>query len=112
MLHSSAGIEMRSKLSGSISIGWSRGRDLNPRPADYESAALPLSYLGPDCASHSITALYASSAHKPLAARWKVVGSFLFKLRAQLVHCVDLRFCHALDVDVDRETYVAVPQIA
>jgi hypothetical protein len=26
---------------------WSRGRDLNPRPADYESAALPLSYLGP-----------------------------------------------------------------
>ena len=25
---------------------WSRGRDLNPRPADYESAALPLSYLG------------------------------------------------------------------
>src|SRR5437879_6168985 len=26
--------------------GWSRGRDLNPRPADYESAALPLSYPG------------------------------------------------------------------
>jgi hypothetical protein len=26
---------------------WSRGRDLNSRPADYESAALPLSYLGP-----------------------------------------------------------------
>ena len=25
---------------------WSRGRDLNPRPADYESAALPLSYPG------------------------------------------------------------------
>jgi hypothetical protein len=28
---------------------WSRRRDLNPRPADYESAALPLSYTGADC---------------------------------------------------------------
>jgi hypothetical protein len=27
---------------------WSREWELNPRPADYESAALPLSYLGPD----------------------------------------------------------------
>src|SRR6267378_7738184 len=26
---------------------WSREWELNPRPADYESAALPLSYLGP-----------------------------------------------------------------
>ena len=26
--------------------GWSRRWDLNPRPADYESAALPLSYTG------------------------------------------------------------------
>ncbi len=26
---------------------WSRRWDLNPRPADYESAALPLSYAGP-----------------------------------------------------------------
>ena len=25
---------------------WSRRWDLNPRPADYESAALPLSYTG------------------------------------------------------------------
>ena len=25
---------------------WSRGRELNSRPADFESAALPLSYLG------------------------------------------------------------------
>ncbi len=25
---------------------WSRRRDLNPWPADYESAALPLSYAG------------------------------------------------------------------
>jgi hypothetical protein len=25
---------------------WSREWELNPRPADYESAALPLSYLG------------------------------------------------------------------
>lgn len=25
---------------------WSRERELNSRPADYESAALPLSYLG------------------------------------------------------------------
>jgi hypothetical protein len=27
---------------------WSREWELNPRPADYESAALPLSYLGSD----------------------------------------------------------------
>ena len=32
--------------SGSARKSWSRGRDLNPRPADYESAALPLSYPG------------------------------------------------------------------
>ena len=25
---------------------WSRGRELNPRPIDYESIALPLSYPG------------------------------------------------------------------
>jgi len=31
---------------GSTRKDWSRGRDLNPRPADYESAALPLSYPG------------------------------------------------------------------
>ena len=32
---------------GSVSAKyWSRRRDLNPRPADYESAALPLSYTG------------------------------------------------------------------
>jgi Phage integrase family len=29
-----------------IEENWSRRRDLNPRPADYESAALPLSYTG------------------------------------------------------------------
>ena len=27
-------------------ITWSRGRELNPRPTDYESVALPLSYPG------------------------------------------------------------------
>ena len=32
---------------------WSREWELNPRPADYESAALPLSYLGP-CIDNSI----------------------------------------------------------
>ena len=26
---------------------WSREWELNPRPVDYESTALPLSYLGP-----------------------------------------------------------------
>src|SRR5215472_2671276 len=95
---------------GRTVLRWSRGRDLNPRPADYESAALPLSYLGLDCASHSITAPYASSVHKPLAVRCKVVANFLFERRSEHVHCVDLRFCHALDVDVDRQTHVAVTQ--
>ena len=42
----------------------------------YESAALPLSYLGIRVASYSITALCSSSVHAPLIARWKVVGSF------------------------------------
>jgi integrase len=39
---------------GSAREQWSRGRDLNPRPADYESAALPLSYpgLGPNTIKH------------------------------------------------------------
>jgi hypothetical protein len=27
-------------------VFWSRWGELNPRPADYESAALPLSYTG------------------------------------------------------------------
>jgi hypothetical protein len=34
-------------LSCKVLILWSRRWDLNPRPADYESAALPLSYAGP-----------------------------------------------------------------
>ena len=37
----------RKNLTDSNGNIWSRGRDLNSRPADYESAALPLSYLGP-----------------------------------------------------------------
>ena len=32
--------------SGSAEENWSRGRELNPRPTDYESVALPLSYPG------------------------------------------------------------------
>ena len=35
------------KLIAKLLKVWSRGRELNSRPADYESAALPLSYLGP-----------------------------------------------------------------
>jgi len=31
---------------GSTRRNWSRGRELNPRPTDYESVALPLSYPG------------------------------------------------------------------
>ena len=38
----------RKKLADSKGNEWSRGRELNSRPADYESAALPLSYLGPE----------------------------------------------------------------
>ena len=34
------------KSSGSGEEDWSRGRELNPRPTDYESVALPLSYPG------------------------------------------------------------------
>ena len=30
----------------SVEEDWSRGRELNPRPTDYESVALPLSYPG------------------------------------------------------------------
>src|SRR5262249_32947984 len=88
---------------------WSRGRDLNPRPADYESAALPLSYLGLERVSHSITALCGSSVHMPLIARWKVVGSFA-EFGFEDVHCAHLRVGYAFDVDVDRQSYVAVAQ--
>src|SRR5215471_21162295 len=41
-------------------ICWSRGRELNPRPTDYESVALPLSYPG-------VSRLYAAVA--PSCAR-------------------------------------------
>jgi hypothetical protein len=34
-------------MSRDLQERWSREWELNPRPADYESAALPLSYLGP-----------------------------------------------------------------
>ena len=34
-------------ISRELKKRWSREWELNPRPADYESAALPLSYLGP-----------------------------------------------------------------
>src|ERR1700739_1436759 len=43
------------------SIRWSREWDLDPRPAVYESAALPLSYLGPFLTSDSTTDFYFSS---------------------------------------------------
>ena len=35
------------QVADSATEAWSRRWDLNPRPADYESAALPLSYIGP-----------------------------------------------------------------
>jgi len=43
-----ATIEEEPEWDRTLSSGenWSRRRDLNPRPADYESAALPLSYTG------------------------------------------------------------------
>ena len=41
------GVEVsRSEESGRGGKGWSRGRESNPRPTDYESVALPLSYPG------------------------------------------------------------------
>ncbi len=53
-IRSSAQVERGSKTVAATGEGesevrgseWSRRRDLNPRPADYESAALPLSYTG------------------------------------------------------------------
>ncbi len=44
-MHREAGGQ--SRLSNSSVRGWSREWESDPRPADYESAALPLSYLGP-----------------------------------------------------------------
>ena len=44
---------------------WSREWELNPRPADYESAALPLSYLGPILGSDSNTSCCAFSVDRP-----------------------------------------------
>ena len=39
-------VPMDPRFTQVADFGWSRRRDLNPRPADYESAALPLSYTG------------------------------------------------------------------
>jgi hypothetical protein len=44
-----------------------------------------------------------------LTARWKVVGSFA-EFGFEHVHCADLRLRYALDVHVDCQSYVAVPQ--
>jgi hypothetical protein len=49
------------------------------------------------------------SVHASLGTRWKVVGSFA-EFGFEHVHRLHLRFCDALDVDVDREAHVAVPQ--
>src|SRR6266478_9164917 len=38
--------ELSPMSPGRTASRWSREWELNPRPADYESAALPLSYLG------------------------------------------------------------------
>src|SRR6267378_5012760 len=51
---------------------WSREWELNPRPADYESAALPLSYLGPIVGSHSTIGCCAFSVDRPLRIWCKV----------------------------------------
>ena len=51
--------------------GWSRGRELNPRPTDYESVALPLSYPGVGGASD----LAESTIAPALAAHVDTVGS-------------------------------------
>jgi len=45
---------LRPERSGSDGEDWSRGRELNPRPTDYESVALPLSYPGVRSASLSL----------------------------------------------------------
>jgi hypothetical protein len=45
--HQSGAISKNVELTDAeVRENWSRRRDLNPRPADYESAALPLSYTG------------------------------------------------------------------
>ena len=46
---------------------WSRERELNSRPADYESAALPLSYLGPNAVFMRVFVLLAVPAGPRLA---------------------------------------------
>ena len=52
---------------------WSRRWDLNPRPADYESAALPLSYTGFSQSRHYVVAT-AKGTTSPRVV--KSVGEF------------------------------------
>src|SRR5437762_10608378 len=71
------------KLSGSDPLIlkrdiWSRGRELNSRPADYESAALPLSYLGPILGSHSNTSGCTFSVDRSFRI-WCMVGAYFTK---------------------------------
>ena len=58
---------------------WSREWELNPRPVDYESTALPLSYLGPFLTSHSTTDFYFSSLAGALRIRW-IIGAYFENL--------------------------------
>src|SRR6266478_261019 len=55
---------------------WSRGRELNSRPDDYESSALPLSYLGLQKLSHQVR------QHIKRSARFRV-GSFYIKIESR-----------------------------
>src|SRR6202040_1122357 len=62
--------------------GWSRGWELHPRPADYESAALPLSYLGVsfDCnirGKKLSNPQLNTTARMDIPARLEVIGECL-----------------------------------
>ena len=43
---------------------WSRRWELNPRPVDYESTALPLSYFGSDSNNYFIKPINLSNASR------------------------------------------------
>src|SRR5260370_10508859 len=90
---------------------WSRAWELNPRPADYESAALPLSYLGPILGSYSNTSCCTFSVDRPFLIWCKVgASSAVFELFSHQIHRGNLRFRQSFDVTGLSDRDVAVTE--
>src|ERR1700738_2604546 len=76
-----AALRLRRNISRHISEKGIRGRELNSRPADYESAALPLSYLGLVEKSTLAPAENCCQFYRKLCFRGLLLKTFLVRKR-------------------------------